>query len=80
MTRKTVRTMLALVALLAAQAVPAQGQRIVKGLVVDAEGTPLPGVSVLVGGKTCRAEDTVDEPDWHAGRPHSWCDQLSAQR
>ncbi len=52
MTRKSVRMMLALVALLAAQVLPAQGQRIVKGLVVDAEGTPLPGVSVLVTGKT----------------------------
>ena len=51
--------MIALVALLVASVLPMQGQRIVKGLVVDAEGTPLPGVSVLVTGKTASGTSTT---------------------
>ena len=59
MTKKPLNLIIALVSMLMAGPMAAQAQRIVKGLVVDAEGTPLPGVSVVVKGKEANGTTTT---------------------
>ena len=51
MTKKPFIFMISLLAMLAFGSSTAMAQRVVRGLVVDAEGTELPGVSVVVKGK-----------------------------
>ena len=59
MTRKPVRLLSALLALLTLGVLDALGQQhIVKGLVVDGEGTALPGVSVYVKGSEAQGTTT----------------------
>ena len=58
MTRKSAKLLFASVAMLLG-ALPMQAQRVVKGLVVDAEGTALPGVSVVVKGKEAAGTTTT---------------------
>ncbi|MBR2235824.1 MAG: TonB-dependent receptor [Prevotella sp.] len=57
MTRKSAHLLFAFVAMLAGS-LPTQAQRLVKGKVADAEGTELPGVSVVVKGKEAAGTTT----------------------
>ena len=59
MKRKTILQLFLILPLLWAGALTASAQKIVKGLVVDAEGTPLPGVSVVVRGKEASGTTTT---------------------
>lgn len=58
MTKKSIHLFITLVIVLLGCALPANAQRVVKGLVVDAEGTPLPGVNVVVRGKEINGTTT----------------------
>ena len=57
MRKKPLKQFLAIFVLLVIGSLPVCSQNIVKGLVVDNEGTPLPGVTVVVKGK--EAQGTV---------------------
>jgi len=61
MTKKPIQLIVTLVVMLVGFVSTASAQRVVKGLVVDAEGTPLPGVTVLVKGSgTGGATTSID--------------------
>lgn len=61
MTRKSIHLLITFVILLFGCTLQANAQRVVKGLVVDAEGTPLPGVTVLVKGNEANGTTTSIE-------------------
>ena len=51
MRKNPLKQFFAIAMMLVIGSLPMQAQQIVKGLVVDSEGTPLPGVTVVVKGK-----------------------------
>ena len=61
MRKNPLKRFFAIAAMLVVAALPADAQHIVKGLVVDKEGTPLPGVTVVVRSKA--AGGTVTSVD-----------------
>ena len=61
MRKKPLKQFFAILVLLVLGSLPVSSQQIVKGLVVDNEGTPLPGVTVVVRGK--ETEGTVTSID-----------------